>query len=215
MQSSKLFTASLLIFGFLTPAHSFDGHRQGFVLGGGMGPSLNTYSFSDDSGSYPRENKMGLVFHQFIGYGFTSQFQVLFYAGLNRIPANHAGKVFNDNNGAVQGVNDFSVGISSRIYLTSDSLFFRSPYFTFGIGHDLWSTEGGHSALAMRAGEASGPVFSAGLGYEFLKHLDLQWDVSYAHDSQDFVRGGFLSDGNWAYDVKSFSFQLKLIAIAY
>ena len=201
-----VFAASLI------STHAFDGRRQGFILGGGLGPSFNSYSFKESFRSYPRQNVPGLGVDERIGVGLNSRFLLMYYGNFN---------LFNGNNGRVRGFsgNDVIGGIGFFVYLKDDSVFAPSPYLLGGIGIGVWTVpeirDSSGSLVYSNGGDlgepATGTAFTFGVGYEFVKHWSVQLDLTKADCSQ--VNGW--AGPPYSFDVKSYAVQLKLMALAY
>ena len=88
MRRNHISTILLLLFvsGFIIHANAFDGKRSGFILGGGIGPGMTSYSvtteFLDLEMTSDRENKFSIITNFMIGGG-VSKSMLLYY--LNRV----------------------------------------------------------------------------------------------------------------------------------
>ena len=157
----------LFVSGLATTVTAFDGKRQGFVLGGGFGSGLTSFTqtveylgFEETS---ERENKLPVVTNFVIGGGFTNTF-VLYY--LNRVSWFSIENVYGDNVIIATGVN----GVGCTYYFNPKA---PSPLIKAGLGISAWSTP-----FESNTDYWWGFGFLFGAGYEFSPHWSVEGDVS-------------------------------------
>lgn len=154
----------VMALGSTETAFAFNGERQGFLLGLGVGAS--SYTIEN------RDGKTGLETDLKIGYGYTNQFQV-FYT--NKV-----------NFGSAEG--DYSLqmhgltGIGANYYFNP-----LAPSFFVGGGvglatHNFISSDSEHDSIS----DSGAGVYISG-GYEFARHWNVE--LSIVRDSIDYDRG--------------------------
>ena len=161
MKFSKLILYVLLVnLLAVTSANAWDGKRQGFLLGLGMG--YGNLEYSDVQSTYLSSNNQtakvsGTSFMPKIGYAFTDDFALLYY----RHPFN-----FNAEN---------SQGSSQELTACAEVIgfnyYFGNLYLGAGSGNSYFFK--GTDNYEVNALQGTGAVFS--LGYEFSKHYAIEF----------------------------------------
>ena len=157
-----------------TTLFAWDGQRQGFILGGGFGGSVTSFTqdvdYSGTSETSDRENKVGVATDFRIGYAFTNQF-LLYYMS--------KGAWFSAENSQGDEVTFLStlgpIGIS--YYFTEES---PSLYVTLGAGFTSW-----YAPFEDEQDIQGGAGFFIGLGYEFIEHVSIEVDIMVSNTSMD------------------------------
>lgn len=159
-------------------AFAFNGAREGFLLGFGIGASQ--YKIDDT------DSKSGLETDLKIGYGFTDQFQ-MFYT--NKVHWSSSDDYYGDSHLTVHGL----TGIGANYYFSP-----TSPSFFIGGGvglaaHRIINTDSDNNN---DSDNNSGSGFYVNGGFEFAKH----WSIELAAVKDTIDYGGFAGDrGAWTY----------------
>lgn len=172
----------VMALGSTETAFAFNGERQGFLLGFGIGAS--SYKISDKDG------KIGLETDLKIGYGFTNQFQVFYTNKVNFSTYDDAGYSHDESGLSLHGLS----AIGANYYFSP-----LAPSFFVGGGvglasHGDISTDSEHDSDSSESNSGAGFYISG--GYEFARH----WNVELAviRDSIDYERG---NRSAWTYMV--------------
>ncbi len=159
---------------FITPAFAFDGKRQGFILGGGLGTGLTSFTqtieFMDEEVTSDRENKLPLVTSFVIGGGLSPNVLLYYF---NKVSFFSIENVLGDNVAIASGVG----GLGVTYYLTPKA---PCAYFMGGLGGATWSApfeEDGDWWYGF------GTMFGA--GYEFSPHWSIEADVAFGWPSDE------------------------------
>lgn len=181
------------------PAFSFDGNRQGFILGGGIGPSLTTYAqeLRAPSGStkeIPRETRVGFATDFMIGYGFNDRFALV---GFNKINWFQYENPYRKEMAVL-----VDEGIGTIIHLDQNAS--RAPYLHFGFGFSGWS---GFSDKDEPT--TPGIAVAGGIGFEIKAHYGIQLNCFYGNPSPANTPFGE------EVQVSGLGFQFIVVAIAY
>ncbi len=157
----------LMVLGFATTCYAFDGKRQGFVLGGGFGTGLTSFTQTLEYLGYvetsERENKLPVVTNFVIGGGFTNTF-VLYY--LNRVSWFSIENAYGDNVIIATGI----TGVGCTYYFNPKA---PSPLIKTGIGLSAWS-----APFEEGSDYWWGFGFLFGAGYEFSPHWSIEGDIA-------------------------------------
>jgi len=156
MSTSKgalLYAVMLTMIVLPRAVHAFDGHRKGFVLGGGLGV-----------GRYSDASSLVLTTDLRIGYGVSDQILVS-YSGIAYSEVQFEG---DENAGLL-------ISVRGTYYLSAQS---PSLMVSGGIGPVI---------AALSSGRDPDPVAAPylGIGFEFPKHMSLQYDFIYLPFSND------------------------------
>lgn len=154
-----------------SPAHAFDGHRKGFVLGGGAGyGALSAPQFGE------HENTCGLATRLEIGVGIDDRW-ILHYAG----------KQVLDLAGDTHAQLLPMVGVTH--YLKREA------------GDLLLTAGGGASILAAHGEENfnDGRALFVGAGYEFARHWNVELDYVNSSDTSATTHTFLVTVGALAY----------------
>ena len=175
MKRKLLITVVLIL--TVVECFAWDGQRQGFILGVGVGPGYTTYKqrleYGGESQTSDNENALSLNTPIRIGYAPNEKLMILFQAnvawfGMDNAAGNH-------------------VTILSEIDALTISYFINEepPYKTFltgGIGFSSWSAPLEDSS---DDSNISGFGLMGGIGYEFNPHLDFTFGFCWSNPSYD------------------------------
>jgi hypothetical protein len=185
----KFFSLSitLLFLFFQSNSYSFDGERNGFILGGGMGFGYlsNTTSFDTPIGSFSDTDNRGTFQTNFkIGYAPNNVLEIFYISKVSW-----------------WGMNDitYTLGLSS----------IAARYYLDKATETGWSVTGGFGLSALSAPfeedlePSDGFGLFAGGGYEFSRHWTVEFDLFYSSVSDEGI------------DFESFGIQLTINGLAY
>jgi len=149
-----------------TGASAFDGNRKGFILGGGLGLGLTSFTQTVEvygvSVTSDREDKSAIMTDFKIGFGASDQ--VLIYWS-SKVSWFSIENVYGNN---VTIANGFG-GVGVTYYFQPAA---PSPYIQGGVGFSTWS-------LPFEEGTDTwiGGGLSLGGGYEFSRHWSVEGDL--------------------------------------
>jgi hypothetical protein len=170
-------------------APAFDGRRKGFILGGGLGFGLTSYTFSPHYPGMDRENKGAFMSDFKIGYAPNDQLEIYYFSKVSWISADYTP----ENKATVStGVGGLGTTYSLKTVLPTF-------YVAGGLGFSSWSFPFEDNP----PDPMSGFGIFGGAGYEFSRHLNLEFDLMYGTPSKNDVT------------VKPISVKLTLNALAY
>jgi hypothetical protein len=149
-----------------TVAGAFDGERQGFILGIGVGAGLTTYtqtvSYGGNSFTSDRENEFPLMTDFKIGYAPNDLVEIYWMSKVSWF--------------SMENVLAEDVTITNGLGGLGITYFFRptapSPFLTGGIGFSSWTAPFEEDAEVWY-----GFGLTAGVGYEFAPHWYVAGDV--------------------------------------
>ncbi len=196
----KGFLLLIIISAFLltsNPAYSFDGLRKGFILGGGLGFNLTTYTQTVEifgqSQTSDRENKGALYTNFKIGFAPNEQTEIYYMSKVSWFGFENA---YGDNVTMAFGTG--GIGVTHNLKISVPTFF-----VTGGIGFSSWSLP-----LEDNPPDAwYGFGIYGGGGYEFSKHYNVEFTISYGNPSHS--EGGVEARTNGAV------FALTVNALAY
>ncbi len=189
--------AAAVILGLSAASFGFDGHKQGFVLGGGAGLGYTTFNQQiTGAPDSPQQNKLGLATDFVVGYGFNQNFLLTYFSNANEFPITN---IHGDDILIANG----NSGIGAFYYFDKSPVFRPSFYLFGGVGLSGWSV------LFERDGTSwTGLGVTGGAGYEFRPHFGAQLNL-FAGNPSGTSNGGVHGQSN------AFGFQLLLVALAY
>ena len=169
-----LSVAVLAVFCVTTVAGAFDGERQGFILGIGVGAGLTTYTQTISSGSNSltsdRENEFPLMTDFKIGYAPNDLVEIYW---VNKVSWFSMENALGDDVTITNGLGGLGV-----------TYFFEpaapSAFVSGGIGFSSWTVPFEEEAEVW-----SGFGLTAGAGYEFATHWYVAGDVCWGKPSTE------------------------------
>jgi len=152
MKRIALVLAGILLFASAVQVRAFDGQRKGFILGGGLGLGMSTYSAEGS----PRFTEFALMTDFKIGYAPSEQVEVFYSSKVSWFE--ESGTIFSHGLGSV-AVNYF-LNPEQPFYL-SGGVGFSNLSDPFESNSETWWGVG----------------FFGGAGYEFSRHYAVQFDL--------------------------------------
>jgi hypothetical protein len=145
-------------------ASAFDGKRQGFVLGLGLGPSLTSWTAREGRRISDRQNAIGFASIFELGYGVNENLSIYCASDAAYFGSGEAKTVY-----YVQGM--AGIGGSYFLYPKAPSLYLHAL-----VGISVWATPVEHR----REKDISlGLGFGTGIGYEVAKNFALEATLMY------------------------------------
>lgn len=176
MQRSRmpLWVALVLILCVTTVAQAFDGERQGFILGAGVGAGLTSYtqtaSYLSLSETSDRENAFGIMSDFKIGYAPNDVMEIYWMSKVSWFGMENA---FGSDVTIANGIG--GLGVTYFFQPTAPSAFVSG-----GIGFSSWMAPFEEGAEAWY-----GIGVSAGAGYEFTPHWYIEGNVCWGNPSTE------------------------------
>ncbi len=169
-----LSVALVLILCVTTVAQAFDGERQGFILGAGVGAGLTSYTQTVSYGSLSetsnRENAFGIMSDFKIGYAPSNVMEIYWMSKVSWFGMENA------LGGDVTIANGIGgLGVTYFFQPTAPSAFVSG-----GIGFSSWTAPFEEGADAWY-----GVGASAGAGYEFAPHWYVEGNVCWGNPSTE------------------------------
>ncbi len=207
----------IMVISVVISVYAFDGKRQGFVIGGGIGPAFTSFheegkfEFCSPYGEYETDrNGIGLQYS--IRAGYAPIDRLAFYAFGKDIFFEYEGGIYHG---------DFALFEDSQIY-TTGFLGFGTVYFHKAVYPSFYAK--GEVAYPVTNSSFIQPDFSLskggppgfslcfGLGYEFAQNWCAELDATWAKTS-----GGYWSGYGYhlTYETSSFSIALTVNALVY
>ena len=150
----------------VSSAFGFNGVRKGFVIGGGAGVGLSSYTLSGGGITSSRESRFSFMTDFKIGYAPTNQVEIVYMSKGAWFQGD--GNLLNDQFTIMHNISTASV----NYYLKPDmpSTFFLSG----GVGLATLS-----APFESNVDSWSGFGFHVGGGYEFTRHYAVAFDLMY------------------------------------
>lgn len=179
------------------PVLAFDGQRKGFILGGGLGFGLTSFSQTVESGGLKvtsdTENKGAFVTNFKIGFASNELLEIYY---TSRVTWFGITNVYDQDVTVANGLSAFGMSYNLKpVYPTF--------YVTGGIALATWN-------LPFESPSPStwtGIGLYAGGGYEFAKHFSVELDLLYGNPGR--TEGGVKASSS------ALSFALTVNALAY
>lgn len=172
------FLSCLCTYGF-----AFNGKRKGFILGGGLGTGLTSFTQTVEimnvETTSDRENRLPLVTSFVIGAGINNKFMLYYY---NKVSWFSIENVLGDDVVISSGVG----GLGITYYLEPKA---PSVFIVGGAGASSWS-----APFESDTDYWWGPGFMLGAGYEFSPHWSIEADVALGWPSYE--EGGTAARSN-------------------
>jgi len=179
-----------------TVGWAFDGERQGFILGVGVGAGLTSYTQTISDGGFSvtgdRENPFGIMSDFKIGYAPSDVIEIYWMSKVSWFSLENA---LGDDVTIANGIG--GLGVTYFFQSTAPSAFVSG-----GIGFSSWTAPFEEGAEAWY-----GIGVSAGAGYEFSPHWYLEGNVCWGKPSTEEYGVDFSTN--------SLSFKVTLNVIGY
>jgi hypothetical protein len=181
---------------FVDSAQAFNGKRKGFILGGGLGLGLTTYTQSLDDGvieiTGDRENKLALNSDFRLGWAIDSLWEVYYFSKVSWFGFDNA---LGENVTISSGVG----GIAVRRYFGVEG---RAAFVNGGIGLSSWS-----APFEDNSDSWTGLGIMVGAGYEFARHWALEVDLNWGAPQEE--------SGGVTAKTKALSVRSQIVATAF
>lgn len=191
-----LFVVSVIIWS-AKPGFSFDGRRQGFILGGGLGFNLTTYTQTVEGFGVgitsDRENTGAFSTNFKIGFAPNEQTEVYYISRVSWFGFTNA---FGDDVTMAFGLG--GIGITHNLQPIVPTFF-----VTGGLGYSSWSLPFEDNAPDAWYGFG---IYGGG-GYEFARHYNVEFVIGYGNPSD--------SEGGVTARTNGIVFKLTVNALAY
>ena len=179
-----------------TAAQAFDGERQGFILGAGIGAGLASYTQEVSYGSFSetsdRENELGIMSDVKIGYAPNDVTEIYWMSKVSWFGMENA---LGDDVTIANGIG--GLGVTYFFQPTAPSAFVSG-----GIGFSTWT-----APFEEGADTWYGVGVSAGAGYEFAPHWYIEGNVCWGNPS--------IEEYGVNFSTNSLSVKLTLNVIGY
>ncbi len=163
-----------IVLSVATNVLAWDGQRKGFILGGGLGLGMTSFTqtleFMGMSETSPREDKFGFQTDFKIGYAPTDLLQIYYVSKVSWFELKN---VFGDEVTITSGLG----GAGVSYYLQPEA---PSAFFTGGIGIATWDLP-----FEERADAWAGFGLYAGAGYEFTRYWNVEFDFVWGNPSEE------------------------------
>ena len=161
--------AFCLCFGLTTTALPFDEKREGFIIGGGLGPALTSWSQTIGSITSNPQNDFNINTDFRIGGGFKGEQSMFYY--WNRISWLSMVNVYGDKVIITSGI----TGLGLSYYFKP----FTPSFYLLGcLGLSFWGTP-----FEPNSKTWLGVGLIGGVGYEFIKHLSVEVTTMWGNPS--------------------------------
>ena len=184
----------VLVLLLATATWAFDGKREGFILGGGLGLGVTTYKYELGSQKRDREDNGAFATDFKIGYSPNAKLQVYYFTKSTWFKADYA---FYDDETILSSVG----GLGITINMKNEAPTF---YVSGGLGYSEWTFLFEEYAPPHMTGFG---IFG-GAGYEFSRHYNFGLDLTYGTPTHNYNHYGKSS-------VNPVSIKLTLNALAY
>jgi len=197
MRLWSLIVVVVLVAAMSVSVYAFDGQRKGFILGGGIGFGMTSFTQTVEgygqSVTSDRENKGAFMTDFKIGWAPTEQIEIYYDSKVSFLGMTNAlGSDVTVANG------EGGIGMSYSLNMAAPTFF-----FTGGLGLATWSLPFEDNAPDTWVGFG----LYGGVGYEFAKHYSAEFDIVYGNPS----------DSEFGIDASTSALTLKLTinALAY
>jgi opacity protein-like surface antigen len=196
MRLYRLAVTAVLVVAFAVGANAFDGQKKGFILGGGLGFGMTSFTQSFEGGGISitsdRENKGAFGTDFRIGWGVNERTAVYYTGKISWFGIDNG---YGESVTIADGIHGLGVTHSFRAWVPT-------WFVTGGLALATWS-----APFETNSGTWNGFGFYVGTGYEFSKHYGVEFDVVYGNPGDS--EGGFEASTN------STSFKATFNALAY
>lgn len=197
MRLRNVVVVVVLVAAMSVSALAFDGQRKGFILGGGVGFGMTSFTQTVEgygqSVTSDRENKGAFMTNFKIGWGASEQLEIYYTQKSSFFGITNA---LDENVTILNAVG--GVGVSYSLNLSAPT-----PFFTGGIGLATWSLPFEDNAPDTWTGFG----FYVGAGYEFARHYSGELDLVYGNPGD--------SQGGLDASSSALSVRLTINALAY
>jgi hypothetical protein len=196
MRLSRMFVVAVLVAVMAVGATAFDGQRKGFLLGGGLGAGMITYTQTLEYGGLSitsdRENKGAFNTDFKIGYGINERTEVYYTSKVTWFGMDNS---VGDGVTIADGL--YGIGVSHSL-----KSWIPTWYLTGGLALATWS-----APFEENSDTWSGLGFYLGAGYEFSRHYSFEVDVIYGNPGD--------SEAGIEASTRSTAFRATFNALAY
>lgn len=147
---------------------AFDGQRKGFILGGGIGFGMASYTQTVNDETSDRENKGAVITDFKIGFAANEQTEIYYTSKVSWFSLKN---VFDETVTIANGIGAVGVSYSLKTYAPT-------WFLTGGLGLSSWD-----APFESNSDAWIGFGLFAGAGYEFSKHYGVEFDILYGKPS--------------------------------
>jgi hypothetical protein len=177
-------------------ATAFDGQKKGFLLGGGLGAGMISYTQTMEYGGLSvtsdRENKGSFNTDFKIGWGINEQTEIFYTSKVTWFRVDNP---IGDDVTFADGLYGIGGAYSFRAWIPT-------WFVTGGLALSTWT-----APFEENSSTWSGLGFYLGTGYEFSRHYNVEFDVIYGNPGD--------SEAGMEASASSTSFRLTVNALAY
>lgn len=196
MRLTRMLVVAVLVAIMAVGASAFDGQKKGFLLGGGLGAGMISYTQTMEYGGLSitsdRENKGSFDTDFKIGWGVNERTEIFYTSKITWFGVDNP---FGDDITFADGLYGIGVAHSFKAWVPT-------WFITGGLAMSTWT-----APFEENSGSWSGLGFYIGSGYEFAKHYSVEFDVIYGNPGD--------SEGGMEASANSTSFRVTINALAY
>ncbi len=196
MRLSRVLLVAALVGIMAVGAAAFDGQKKGFLLGGGLGAGMISYTQTVEYGGLSitsdRENKGAFNTDFKIGWGINEKTEIFYTSKVTWFGVDNP---IGDNVTFADGLYGIGVAHSFRAWIPT-------WFVTGGLAMSTWT-----APFESNSNTWSGLGLYLGTGYEFARHYNVEFDVIYGNPGD--------SEGGMKASASSTTFRATINALAY